>query len=252
MSKSQNAAVKSSANNLASSSNAQMLPYISSLQGAQANTAATNQQPAFSGAMNAFSNDINTGGYNMGNFNNTLGGYNTMASTGGFTPTQSNAYMDQATSGVTNTYQTLMNQVNQAKSATGGLGGGGEVSQMARQLSQAQAGAEQGAAVNLNQQINANKLSGLGGAAGMQASQAGNSVAAAGGLGNLYNTATGQITAQGQQILSAMGINFNNQQEALQALTSLATSSASSQGLLGNIGQVAGDVAGVGNALTAL
>lgn len=240
MSKPQNNAVTNSANNLVNSSNAQMLPYISSLQGSQSQTATTNQQPSFNSAFGAFNDATTTGGFDPTQYSSTLGGYNNLASTGGFTPAQSNAYMDQATSGVTNTYNTLAAQLAQNKAKTGGLGGSGEQAQMARQLAQTQASAEQGAAVNLNQLKTSNMLSGLGGSSSLQASQAGNKLSAASGLSGLYNTATGQITAQGNQILQAMGLNFSNQAEALQALTKLATSPSSSQGILGNIAEIGG------------
>lgn len=238
MSKSQNQAVSNSANNLAATSGQQLSNVVGGLGSQQTGVQSGMQQPSFNSAYGAYNTATTTGGYDPTQYANTLGGYNAMASTGGFTPAQETAYMDQATSGVTNTGNVLASQLAQSKAKTGGLGGGGEAAQMARQLEQTQAGAEQGAAVNLNQQINANKLAGLGGSAGLQASQAGNKLAAAGGLSSLYNTATGQITALGNQILQMYGIDSSNQQAALAALTNLATQSGSSQGILGNIGQV--------------
>jgi len=249
MSKAQNQDVKQSANTLSRTSNEQMLPYIASLTGQQSGVQSGQQLPSFTGAYNTFTGGTQTGGFDPTAYQNTLQGYNAMANTGGFTPEQSRQYMDQATSGVANTYNVLGQQLQQNKAKTGGLGGSGETAQLARQLGQAQAQAEQGAAVGLNQQINANKLSGLSGAASLQSTQAGNKLASAQGLSGLYNVATGEISDLGKQVLGAMGINWQNQAEALQALTALATSSSSSKGILDTIGQIGGMVSG---ALTGL
>lgn len=124
------------------------------------------------------------------------GGYGAMADTGGFTDAQKDQYLAQATSGVTNTYDVLKQQAALSGLRTGGTSTGAAISQMARQGAQAQAGALQQGQVNLNQQINANKLAGLGGEAGVGTTQLG-----------------GQIASQGQQL---QGLGEENQNIATQ------------------------------------
>ena len=200
------------------------------------------------------------------------GGYQKFADTGGFTPEQSSAFMRQATSGVPAIYDVLAQQAQRNRAATGGLGTGGDIAQMARQMSQQQSQATTGAEVALNEQINANKLAGLGGLtgvgenvagqrlgaagqmtgtqqaatglgsaeagfagdiaagrrsgagleAGLESNVASNKAAATAGMAGLYNTATGEVTQMGQQILDALGIDSSNQQLALRVLASLA------------------------------
>lgn len=193
---------------------------------------------------------LNSGGYDPGTLSSIMGGYQNFANTGGYTPQQASQFMDQATSGTTATYNTLMQQAQQDQAKTGGLGTGGTLSQMARQLGQAQSSNTLNAEVALNSQENANKLSGLGGLASTESNVAGNTMAGmnslasgiqqgtaqqaglagsvASGVTNansqmsqLYDTTTGQITATGQQVLQALGLNLNSQSSAISALTSL-------------------------------
>jgi hypothetical protein len=180
-------------------------------------------------------------------------GENLMA-TGGYTPAQQAAYLNQATSGVTATGDILEQQAKQAAAATGGYGALGTESQIANQLEQNQATATQNALLGLNQQMTANELAGAGAAAqgaGVTATGAGVTGAGLGGLqttqqsitanqatgagleNQLYNTQTGQITQQGQQILSALGLQFGTESQAISALQQLSQN----PGLFGNIVQ---------------
>lgn len=131
------------------------------------------------------------GGEAQGEFGKASSGYGDMAATGGFTPEQQQQYLAQATSGVANSYDVLKQQAALSGLRTGGTSTGAAISQMARQGAQAQAAAMQQGQVNLNQQINANKLQGLGGEAG------------------LYSTAQGgQLASQAQQL---QGLGLENQ-----------------------------------------
>jgi len=204
------------------------------------------------------------------------GGYQNLANTGGMTPEQQQNYLRVSTSGVLAIYDALARQAQLEKSRTGGLGTGGDISQLARQLSQDQTAAASGAENTLAQNLLAGKVAGLGGlsttgattgserlqAAGLGGTTAGTqgnlatnvanliqggaglqsglesgvatgSRAAAAGLGSLYDASTGQISDLGNQVLSALGLNFTNQNDALNALVAIAT--ASPQGPLSNI-----------------
>lgn len=124
------------------------------------------------------------------------GGYQKFADTGGFTPDQSAAFMRQATSGVPAIYDVLAQQAQRNRAATGGLGTGGDIAQMARQMSQQQSQATTGAEVSLNEQINANKLAGLGGLTGVGENVAGQRLGAAGQMTGVENAATGLGSAE--------------------------------------------------------
>jgi hypothetical protein len=285
--KSQTSYATNASNNLINQAQGETAPIIGGL--ATASTNATGAQGTELGAATAgYENQQLTGGYNPTTLSNlqsatgnlastggydptqlasTLGGYNTLATTGGFTPQQSQQFIEQATQGTTGTYNTLEAQAQQDRAKTGGLGTGGEISQMARQLGQAQASNTLNTEVALNQQQTGNELAGLGGSSNLQTNVAGakaggvaqeaalganvaaGSNAANTGLSNLYNTTTGQITAVGQQVLSALGLNFNTQSDAITALTNLSKNPGAVQTVLGTIAGLGGAAAGAAGAL---
>jgi hypothetical protein len=212
-------------------------------------TAQTNQANLLSGATDNISNLQNlsaTGGYDPTQLNQIEGGYSDLATTGGYTPQQSQQFMQQATEGTESTYGSLENQAKQASIATGGLGTGGGLSQMARQLSQAQGQNTLNAEVALNQSQTANKLSGLGGEANVAGSVASNKLqgteAAGSQLNQLYNTTTGQVTALGNQMLATLGLDFQTQEQAANTLAKISSDPSMFQSLMGMIG---GGISGI-------
>lgn len=158
-------------------------------------------------------------------------GYQNFAKTGGFSPQDETTYLNRATQGVSGTYDVLAKQAERQRMAAGGLGTGGEISQMARQGTQQQANATENAQADLKQMENANKLAGLAGTTA------------------LFDTTTNQITAQGAQILQALGLKYNTQAEAATILAKLSTN----PGILSNImsigGMVGGGLTGLAGAL---
>lgn len=147
---------------------------------------------------NAYMDD---GGYDMGQLGKVRSGYEGFMENGGFDDAAKTNYLNRATSGVTNTYNTLQQQQAQARAKTGGLGSGGSAAMMARQLGQAQADSTNQAQMQLNQQINANKLSGIG---GLQKTEAD----FAGARGNAF----GQVAGMEQNV--AAGNRSSNEQLA--------------------------------------
>lgn len=208
-----------------------------------------------------------TGGYDPTQLAALQSGYSDLATTGGFTPTQANQFLQRGTEGTTSTYNILANQLKNQRAATGGLGAGGEEAQMARQLSQAQGENTLNSQVALNQLQTQNKLAGLGGGStlagqvagakqnafglqsGLESGVAGGVGQAAGQLGNLYNTQTGQITAMGQQLLSALGLSYNSQAEGGQILAKLSQNPGLFSTILGDLQQLGGAAAGAAGAL---
>jgi hypothetical protein len=219
-------------------------------------TAQGNQASQLSGATSGIANLQNlssTGGYDPTQLNQIQGGYTDLANNGGYTPQQSQQFVQQATEGTQATYGSLENQAKNNTVATGGLGTGGGLSQMARQLSQAQGQNTLNAEVALNQSQTGNKLAGLGGEASVASSVAGNKLqgteTANSQLSQLYNTTTGQITSLGQQMLSSLGLDFGTQDQAIAALTNLSKNPGLFQTAYGDIIQGAGAAAGVMGAM---
>lgn len=147
----------------------------SSLQSKLSNygTSSSYDPTALSGLRDTSQQFITSGGYDPAARNTIEQGYSDFAGTGGFTEDQKNQFLNRATSGVSSTYDILGNQAAQSRAKTGGLGTGGDFSQLARQLGQAQGEATLGAQTSLTDQINRNKLAGLGGLSAEQADLAG-------------------------------------------------------------------------------
>jgi hypothetical protein len=206
-------------------------------------TAQGNQASQLSGATSNISNLqglAQTGGYDPTQLSQIEGGYTDLANTGGYTPQQANQFIQQATEGTNATYGALENQAKNATIATGGLGTSGGLSQMARQLSQAQGQNTLNAEVALNQQQTGNKLSGLGGEANVAGNVAGNTIQATETAGNqlnqLYNTTTGQVTALGNQVLSTLGLDFSTQEQAANILAKISQNPSMFQSIMGMAG----------------
>jgi hypothetical protein len=237
-------------------------------------------------------------GYDPTSLSTLRGGYSNLANTGGYTPAMQSAYLNQATSGLDTTYNQLEQQSAQSAAKTG-TSSGAAISQMARQLGQAQASTTQNATLGLQQQITANELSGLGGLGtteanvtglglqgtgilantaanqasgtlqglgqqsalqtnvagarssgvgqqvGLESGVAAGSNAANSGLAGLYNTTTGNITAEGQQVLSALGLNFGTQSQAINALVNLSKNPGTIQTILSQVQGLGGAAAGI-------
>lgn len=226
-------------------------PNIQGLQtGAQ--TAQTGDKSAVAAATGTANNTLANAGNNLGQVNNEA---ETEAQTGGFTPEQESQYMNQATSGVKNSFDVLGQQAKLNQLRTGAASGPAAIAQIARQGGQAQSSTEQGAAVNLNQQINANKNSGLSAATGANTALTG--VAGqqnqSGAIdASLYNADTGEVTAQGAQLLQALGLQYNTQAEAAQLLGQIGNNIggplSDAEGIAGIIGNLGKGAAGAASA----
>jgi hypothetical protein len=195
---------------------------------------------------------LNTGGYDPTVKDTIEGGYTDFANTGGFTEDQKNQFLNRATSGVTGTYDILGQQAQQARSKTGGLGTGGDFSQLARQLGQAQGEATLGAQTSLTDQINRNKLAGLGGLSAEQADLSGKKISDLAGLRSTEaDVAANKLAASGQERLQqsdvASGIRSGTALD--QGLESdVASGSRSSLSGLGNLyNEQTGEISSLGN-----
>lgn len=207
-----------------------------------------------------------TGGYDPATLSTINSGYSSLAG-GGFSPKQEQDYVRQATQGTEGTYGILADQAMRSRAKTGGLGTGGDISQMARQLSQVQANNTLNAKNSLQGMETSNKLAGLGGLSSTAGNVAAGRLAGSGqqlGLeGNvaagrsnantqmsqLFNTSTGQITALGQQMLQSLGLDFGTQESAIGALTNLSKNPGAFQTIFGDLVAGGGAAAGIMKAL---
>src|SRR5487761_230891 len=243
MGKSQTQQATADANQLFNQAQTETAPILSGFK-SSLGTQQANQASEFSNLQPNINQNMTTGGYDPSTLSSIMGGYSGFANTGGYTPTQANQFMQQATEGTGTTYNALENQAKRSAVATGGLGTSGGLSQMARQLGQVQGQNTVNAETSLNEQINANKLSGLSGEASTEANVAGNKTAATAQANQLYNTTTGQITALGNQMLQTLGLQFNTQSQAIDALTQLSKNPGLFQTFMGDMASAGGSAAG--------
>lgn len=250
---------------------------ISSLQNTAATAAGSdyndtkNRLTNAEGALAPAGTDLGSANSSLSNANSTLNTARTglggasdaaskMATTGGFTDADKTAYLNQATSGVKNSFDVLGQQAKLNQMRTGAASGPAAIAQIARQGGQAQADAQNTAQVGLNSQINANKNTGIGeltganaaiGNVGGQQTGVGNAQTGVGqaqtGISNaetnvaqvndsLFNTNSNTVTTEGAQLLQSLGLKYSTQAEAQQLLSGLASQT---KGPLDNILNVA-------------
>lgn len=202
-----------------------------------------------------------TGGYDPTQLQNITQGYQAL-STGGYTPEQEAAFINVGTSGIGSTYDVLKAQQQRQRAAQGLGMGGGEFAQMAREGTAAQEKATLDSQVQLQQIENANKVAGLGGlaqtqkdvasakqagfgeAANIEGAVAANKMAANAGMKGIFDTATGQLTTTGQQLLNAVSEMYGVQLNSTQLMQELSKNPGLFQTLVGDIGTIGGAAAG--------
>lgn len=108
------------------------------------------------------------GGYDPESLGTLRTGYKGFIDTGGISDTEAGQFRRRATSGVPAIYNVLGQEAERRRSATGGIGPGGEISQMARQLSQRQAEASTGAEADLAAERRTGRMAGLGGLSNLE------------------------------------------------------------------------------------
>lgn len=254
MAKSQTNDATNKSNSIYNQSQQQLSPVQSGLRSSQSGTQGqavsglTQQQTTggydpgqLTGLRSTGAQFTQTGGYDPTQLAKITGGYQTFADTGGYTPEQANNFLNQATSGVTGTYDVLANQLKANTAAQGGRQTG-EISQLARNLGQDQANATLAAKTGLDTMVNQNKLAGLGGLSNVNADVAagrrsafGQNIGLEGGVASGVQGANQALSNmsldQMNQLLSSYGLQFGTQQQAIDALTQLSKN----PGLFGNI-----------------
>ena len=150
----------------------------------------------------------NLGGLDPNALSQLSSQYQDLISSGGISDATAAAMQRQAVSGVGSVYGTLENQLKRTQAATGGQGGGGEVAQMARQLSSQEANAVTGVNAQVGQLRQQGTEAGLSGASSLTAAEAAARNAAA-------NTFSGTQSGVAQGSQYGAGLQSNLGQAAL-------------------------------------
>jgi hypothetical protein len=180
----------------------------------------------------------NLGGLDPGSLSQLSGQYQNLISSGGISDATTAAMQRQATSGVSNIYGVLGQNLARNKSVTGGEGGGGETAQMARQLSGAESNAVTGVNAEVGQLRQQGTEAGLSGASNLAASQAAAQNAAANTFsGTQSGVASGVQTGAGL-VGNVAGQNLSGNLASAGGLTNLygATQSPYESQLSGELG----------------
>lgn len=136
--------------------------------------------------------------------------YGDMATTGGFSDADKTAYLNRATQASTQAGNAFSDQTKLAAAKTGQGNPQAAISRIARQAGQNASEATNNAEVGLNSQINSNKLAGAGGEVSTGNAQT-----------NIGQTQANMSNQSAQQRLAALGLQFNSEAEAQQALDQL-------------------------------
>lgn len=136
--------------------------------------------------------------------------YGDMATTGGFSDADKTAYLNRATQASTQAGNAFSDQAKLAAAKTGQGNPQAAISRIARQAGQNASEATNNAEVGLNSQINSNKLAGAGGEVSTGNAQT-----------NIGQTQANMSNQSAQQRLAALGLQFNSEAEAQQALDQL-------------------------------
>lgn len=160
--------------------------------------------------------------------------YGDMATTGGFSDADKTAYLNRATQASTQAGNAFSDQTKLAAAKTGQGNPQAAISRIARQAGQNASEATNNAEVGLNSQINSNKLAGAGGEVSTGNAQT-----------NIGQTQANMSNQSAQQRLAALGLQFNSEAEAQQALDSLSHN----PGVFDNIMRVGTAAAGAATGL---
>jgi hypothetical protein len=171
------------------------------LNGVRSNMATQSKTGGFdptqlSNLQGSAANFATSGAYDPGSYDKLKSTYGGFMDNGGYDATQKSNFLDQATSGIKDTYGSLSLQERLAQNKTGSSGGGGDLSQMARQLAQAQGSQTLAAQTSLDKAINDNKMAG---AAGLNTVESGNAATKIAGL----NSGIGLAENQAGNIINA-------------------------------------------------
>jgi len=233
MSKASNTAAVNTAKNMSSQAQAAAAP-IATNAGANQASSFTNANNTLAGAGSTIANTA------VPTLQGAGQAFGQEATTGGFTPAQETAYMDQATQQPKQLANVEENQAQLAAAKTGQGNPQAAIARIVRQANQQSAQSENNAATSLNQQENANKLAGAGGLAstGSAETSAGNAQT------NIGNTQATMANQSAQQQMAALGLQFSTEEAAQQALDQLSNANQGPLATIEGIGSLGANAFG--------
>ena len=253
MSKSDQNAVKSQANNQIATNNANEANANQTAQGvlSTAQGTAASLLPSITGG---YQDIASTGGYDptiAGTINTTFGN---LATTGGVSDADANAMQNQAAEAAKSTYQTGQDAAARSSAATGGYGatGGAIQANLARQGSQAAATAVEDTDASITGLKQSGMIAGAQGLNTSQQNQATNKLSATAGLTNIYGMNESQVSTTVSQILQNYQQTGQLNNQDLTILTNLANQPGVFDKIVGTIGTLGGAAAGVMSGIGAM
>ncbi len=169
----------------------------------QLSTSQDRASSIFPGVAAGYSDISSTGGYDPAILGRLTSQYDTLATTGGIDEAGATAMRNRSAEGVKGIYQNLSDQARRTSSATGGFGGniGATIDKLARNSAQAQATSITGTDASIAGLRQAGTVAGLSGGTNLQQNIAGNRLSALGGSAGLYGTESANTSAALSQIL---------------------------------------------------
>lgn len=245
MSKADQNAVKQQTKDQVNQNNANMNATNTQLQSILG-TAESNASSLMPAAVSGYSDILSTGGYDPAITGSINTGYSDLAKTGGISPADEAALRSSAALGAQGAYKTAQDQAMRSKTATGGYGdtSGVIAADLARKGSQAASDAEIKADASIVGLKQSGKEAGLSGLSTVQQNQAGNKLAAAGGITNIYGLNESQINSTVDAILRNYQQTGQLNNQDLSILTNLANQPGVFDKIVGTIGTIGGAAAG--------
>jgi hypothetical protein len=225
-----------------------------------ANTSATNEQlqsilgnaqstasSVLPTAVSGYSDIISSGGYDP----SVLGRINTanqsLIDTGGFSPESIAATYRRAGQAASSTYETAKDESQRRAAATGGYGdtSAAIMGDLARKGSEAAERAVNNTTATLAPTLQSGMIAGTRGLSDTQQNMAGNRLAAASGITNIYGLNENQINSTVNAILENYRTSGQLNNQDLEILTNLANQPGVFDKIVGTIGTLGGVAAGV-------
>jgi len=212
---------------------------------------AANLLPGITGG---YQDIASTGGYDpamAGTINTTFGN---LATTGGVSDTDANSMRNRAAEAARSTYATGADAAARSAAATGGYGatGGAIQEDLARKGSQAAATAVEDTNASITGMKQSGMVAGAQGLSNVQQNMAGNKLSATAGLTNIYGMNENQVSTTVSQILQNYQQTGQLNNQDLTILTNLANQPGVFDKIMSTVGTLGGAAAGVMSGIGAM
>jgi len=210
----------------------------------------SNAKNLFPGLAGGFNDIASTGGFNPAQLDKIQSGYTNLALTGGYTP-EDMAYMrNAAADSARSAYSTGRDELQRNIAATGGYGfGTAAINSLARKGSEAATDATGKVNADIARNKIQNQYQGLQGLQGLEQAQVGNRLSGLAGGSNLYNTNVAATQNTLEDIIKNFQVTGSLSADDLKTLAGLANSTKNWwENVQGVAGPVGGMLQGIGAA----